>query len=1478
MTNTMKKLTVLLVGMLFVLCTAMALAVGMPASTAFAASTTSYSIGDTVGFVGYEWYIIGTETEGVTAPSGCYTLFAKNDEFGISTFDNINYKDSSLCQSIGAISGDFSSPYLANIVPRDTFDGISGASPTNQYLWALSRDEAQSLDVSLRSFATDYWTRSAGYDSIGPDLWENVAWFFNAAGTTLLYSKLYQSGSCAIRPALYVKASFLKEPNTEPTTEVKEVAFGGEYWYVVGEGSTGSVWGPENTVTLFQNPSTEILAKTDLNYLGSELQQAMANFATTLGLSDKEISLIVPRTLTAADGISGETAANQPFWALSKDEATAIGNTEILKSSVYNVGPYYWLRTIYEKEDAYSYIVKGATGEIIGSKWYVSTFDWNYGVRPAFYLDVSDVFYIAQDGKHHYIADQPESLRHPDERYAYTMFDNNLYLTVNATPTQTTQTGSSLSFGYTASTGENLRLACVFTDGDGNVLYYNYLVDLSDSTAYTGMVNIPIGSIKNGNYTLSLYTEQHNEHSIDYASQPVDLQITVENGVTSIVDLGDVTAAPAITGVTVTPTNPSVESGGQQQLSAIVTSAGGWCDQTVNWTVTGARSSGTSISSAGLLTVAEDETATSFTVTATSVQDVSVSSSVTVTVAFTNPKIMLSFNNSVYSYMEMIDAINAISGFETTAEKRAVLKLLDNFDLTSALTFNTGFITLDLNGYMLKQTGSGSVISINEGADFILDDLSGTTATHNYYVAEDGLWTFYDGDLPEAAPDGAVTGVVTGGVITGGNGSYGGGVYVNGGTFTMESCTISGNTATNGSGGGVYVNGGTFTMNGGTISGNSATRSGGGVFAEAAGTFTMNDGMIAGNTASQNGGGVGVAWSGTFTMTDGMIAGNTATYGGGVYVSGRTFTMEGGAISGNTASKDGGGVYVEGGTFTMKDGAITNNIASNNNNKRGGGGVFVAGTFTMEGGTISGNATNGSGGGVNVFNSSDSMFNMTGGYLGDNTATESENNIFKDGDGKVSISGGYFAEEFDTAYLAENCVLQDVSALGGATFDGDYKDGFPYAVYAQGGILISTNKDIVYDGSPVAEGVDFTVEGTDGVEFTYLYMTAGDESISGLPTNAGDYTLSAYALNEEKQFISVLFDITIAKATYDMSGITFEDGSFTYDGQAHSLAIAGNLPYGVSVNYINNAQVNAGEYTVTAKFTGDYTNYNTIDDMTAKLTIAKADYDMSGITFADDSVPYNGEEQSLIVSGTLPAGVTVTYEGNGKVNAGEYTVTASFAGDYDNYNAIADMTATLTIAKADYDMSDITFEDGSFTYDGQAHSLVISGTLPTGVSVTYAGNDKTNSGEYTVTATFVGDYDNYIAIPDITATLTIAKAAPAYTAPTDLTVVAEGTLADIALPDGWAWKDGTVRLTETGEYKAVAVYTAADTANYNPVEVELTITVLEPEGLSGGAIAGIVIGSVFGALILAYAICALLYKKKILKGAFFAKIYPFIKD
>ncbi|PWM55168.1 MAG: hypothetical protein DBX60_00035 [Bacillota bacterium] len=49
------------------------------------------------------------------------------------------------------------------------------------------------------------------------------------------------------------------------------------------------------------------------------------------------------------------------------------------------------------------------------------------------------------------------------------------------------------------------------------------------------------------------------------------------------------------------------------------------------------------------------------------------------------------------------------------------------------------------------------------------------------------------------------------------------------------------------------------------------------------------------------------------------------------------------------------------------------------------------------------------------------------------------------------------------------------------------------------------------------------------------------------------------------------------------------------------------------------------------------------------------------------------------------------------------------------------------------------------------------------------------------------------------------------------------------------------------------------------------------EGLSGGEIAGVAVGSTVGAMLLAYGVLALLFKKGIVTGTFFIKIFPFIK-
>jgi hypothetical protein len=194
--------------------------------------------------------------------------------------------------------------------------------------------------------------------------------------------------------------------------------------------------------------------------------------------------------------------------------------------------------------------------------------------------------------------------------------------------------------------------------------------------------------------------------------------------------------------------------------------------------------------------------------------------------------------------------------------------------------------------------------------------------------------------------------------------AYGGGVYVDGGSFEMSGGEISGNKVRGSNnlsnGGGVLMNDGSFMMTGGKISDNTAHTSGGGVKLWS-GTFTMHGGEISNNTADNGGGAVSMGSNASFIMTGGKISQNEATsYGGGVESDG-TFEMSGGEISGNKVNLNkgigssrgfGGGVYVSYGTFTMKGGKIS----GNNTNYLGGGGVYVSyGTFTMHGGEISGN-------------------------------------------------------------------------------------------------------------------------------------------------------------------------------------------------------------------------------------------------------------------------------------------------------------------------------------------------------------------------------------------------------------------------------------------------------------------------------------------------------------------------------------------
>lgn len=167
----------------------------------------------------------------------------------------------------------------------------------------------------------------------------------------------------------------------------------------------------------------------------------------------------------------------------------------------------------------------------------------------------------------------------------------------------------------------------------------------------------------------------------------------------------------------------------------------------------------------------------------------------------------------------------------------------------------------------------------------------------------------------------------------------------------------------------------------------------------------------------------------------------------------------------------------------------------------------------------------------------------------------------------------------------------------------------------------------------------------------------------------------------------------------------------------------------------------AGKHTITVNY----------QDLTTTFTVRLNNREVLDLTFADATVVYDGQPHSLQVTG-LPDGATVTYDGNGQVNAGVYTVTAIVTLPDGQPQTL---TATLTITKATYDISGITFADETVTYDGQAHSLAISGSLPQGATVTYTDNGQTAVGTYTVIATIT--IPNYYDIT-LTATLTIVEA------------------------------------------------------------------------------------------------------------------------
>ena len=177
----------------------------------------------------------------------------------------------------------------------------------------------------------------------------------------------------------------------------------------------------------------------------------------------------------------------------------------------------------------------------------------------------------------------------------------------------------------------------------------------------------------------------------------------------------------------------------------------------------------------------------------------------------------------------LVSTAGATSSEESAVEKLKLaisnggtVQLTEDIEITQTLYVERS-MTLDLNGHVLKMTGDGSVLRVEEGPHPVTLTITDSR--------------------PQNPHTGSYAGLPAGGVITGGKGPYVTGIYYVGGAVFLEKDTtlkLEGGTLTGNSGSSIYIGGATLVMSGGTITGETV-----GVYNNV-GTFTMTGGRITG--------------------------------------------------------------------------------------------------------------------------------------------------------------------------------------------------------------------------------------------------------------------------------------------------------------------------------------------------------------------------------------------------------------------------------------------------------------------------------------------------------------------------------------------------------------------------------------------------------------------------------------------------------
>lgn len=273
------------------------------------------------------------------------------------------------------------------------------------------------------------------------------------------------------------------------------------------------------------------------------------------------------------------------------------------------------------------------------------------------------------------------------------------------------------------------------------------------------------------------------------------------------------------------------------------------------------------------------------------------------------------------------------------------------------------------------------------------------------------------------------------------------------------------------------------------------------------------------------------------------------------------------------------------------------------------------------------------------------------------------------------------------------------------------------------------------------ETVDLT-----GAEFTATYNSGKSERID-IEKLSVEYK-NGSCLYVTDNAVTVIFEgcsvpvpVTVKQAQYDISGVVFEDKEVVYNGKRHTLEAVSDIigKDGIKLEIkITGGGINVGTYPVTLEFISESVNYKLPDKITKALTVKPLSLP---VVYANTEFVYDGKAHipTAVIIGVEGAPLTVTLSGAG-VDAGVYVANASLS---DGNYTLTNTSVEFKILKADFDLSYVNWNVEDFVYNGEAHSVSISG-LPIGITlIGYANASFTEAGSYTAEAAISYDERNY---------------------------------------------------------------------------------------------------------------------------------------